>query len=185
MKWNKQLIVTLTLFIVSAALYRVIPGRPYGFAPQISMALFGGAVVRDKKWAFALPLFSLFLSDLLYQVLYINHLTPIRGFYAGQWLNYLVLATVVVLGTFLKKKTVFNIASFSVLAPTWFFVLSNFTVWLGSDGVTIPLNGYGLLQTYVLGIPFYGASLWATLLFSALFFGVHYLVGKQQRVAIR
>lgn len=180
MKWNKQTLWTLILFMASAALYRILPGRPYGFAPHIAMALFGGAVIRDKKWAFALPLFSLFISDALYQLLYQYHLTPIRGFYQGQWMNYLALASVVVLGFFLHIKTVSRIALFAVLAPTWFFLLSNFTVWLGSDGILIPRNWAGLLETYVLGIPFYGYSIGATFFFSAIFFGVHSLAVSRQ-----
>ena len=71
MKRNHAILTSFLLLVVAAALYRIVPGRPYGFAPQISMALFGGAVLKDKKWAFALPLVSLFLSDLLYQVLYV------------------------------------------------------------------------------------------------------------------
>lgn len=181
MKWNKQLLWTLILFMASAALYRVMPGRPYGFAPHIAMALFGGAVIRDRRWAFALPLFSLFISDALYQVLYMYQVTPIRGFYEGQWLNYLVLASVVLVGFFLKKKSPLNIAAFAMLAPTWFFLLSNFTVWMGGDGNLIPHTWAGLLETYILGIPFYANSIWATLFFSGIFFGMHHLLQQKAK----
>ena len=78
----------MIILIVIAAVYRVIPGRPDGFAPQIAMALFGGAIIKDKKWAFALPLFSMFLSDLLYQALFSMHLSERQGFYQGQLTNY-------------------------------------------------------------------------------------------------
>ena len=54
---KKSIIWALILLIVVAAVYRVIPGRPWGFAPQWAMALFAGAMIKDKKWAFALPLF--------------------------------------------------------------------------------------------------------------------------------
>jgi hypothetical protein len=57
MKSNKNLWVTLVLMIIVAALYRIIPDRPMGFAPQLAMALFGGAVIKDKKLAFAFPSF--------------------------------------------------------------------------------------------------------------------------------
>ena len=72
MKISKQLIGSFLLLIVVASLYRIMPGRPYGFAPQIAMAIFGGAIVRDKKLAFILPLLSMLVSDGLYQLLYIN-----------------------------------------------------------------------------------------------------------------
>ncbi|MBC7850412.1 MAG: hypothetical protein H7Y31_11790, partial [Chitinophagaceae bacterium] len=77
MKLNKTTIWYLVILIVIAALYRVTPLREYGFAPHIAMALFGGAVIKDRKWAFALPLFSMFISDVLYEILYQNGLSPI------------------------------------------------------------------------------------------------------------
>ena len=73
MKSSKSLIVTMIVLIVLAALYRVIPNRPLGFAPQIAIALFAGSMITDKKWAFALPVFSMFLSDLIYQGLFAAH----------------------------------------------------------------------------------------------------------------
>ena len=69
MKNKKSILLTLLVLIVVAALYRVVPGRPFGFAPQIAMALFAGAVIKDRKFAFALPLFSMILSDVIYELL--------------------------------------------------------------------------------------------------------------------
>lgn len=180
MKSNKSLFWYLVVLIVSAALYRILPGRPFGFAPQIAMALFGGAVIKDRKWAFALPLFSMFVSDALYEVLYQNGLSSIQGFYEGQWLNYLIFASVVVVGFFMKQVNLKNVLLYSFIAPTWFFLLSNFAVWAGGSGTTIPRTGAGLMQTYVLGIPFYQMSILATLLFSGAFFGTWYLINKKE-----
>ena len=98
MKLNKSLLLAFGLMVLSASLYRAWPDRPYGFAPQMAMALFGGAVIKDKRWAFILPLLSMLLSDLLYQGLYMNGLTPIKGFYTGQWLNYLLIAGITLFG---------------------------------------------------------------------------------------
>src|SRR5687768_17055719 len=88
MKFNKSVLLAFGLLILSASLYRVWDGRPWGFAPQWAMAVFAGAVIKDKKWAVVLPLLSMFLSDALYQVLYTYGLTNIYGFYDGQILNY-------------------------------------------------------------------------------------------------
>src|SRR5215212_8251408 len=112
MKLTKNYLLVFLLLIVVAALYRVIPGRPWGFAPHIAMALFGGAVIKDRKWAFALPIFSLFLSDLLYQGSYWNGLTDTPGFYAGQWVNYLLFIVVTLIGFTMKNINVGNIVSY-------------------------------------------------------------------------
>lgn len=182
MKLNKTIIWYLIILIVTAALYRVTPLREYGFAPQIAMALFGGAVIKDRKWAFALPLFSMFVSDALYEVLFQNGMSPIKGFYSGQWINYLVFATVVVVGFFMKRITITSVLVYSIIAPTWFFLLSNFTVWAGAK--TIPQTWGGLMQTYVLGVPFYRQSVVATLIFSTVFFGAWYVLNRKKSVAV-
>lgn len=180
MKFTKQIITYLLLFIGAAAIYRIIPGRPFGFAPQIAMAVFGGAVLKDRKWAFALPLFSMFVSDALYQVLYLNGLSTIKGFYDGQLLNYAAIASVVLIGMLIRKVKLSNIILASLAAPTWFFLVSNFTVWAGLDNTTIQRTWAGLMEVYTLGIPFYQASIAATLLFNGVFFGVWYLVNRKK-----
>lgn len=180
MKMNKTTIWYFVILIIAAAIYRVTPLREYGFAPHYAMALFGGAVLKDRKWAFALPLFSMFISDALYEILYQNGLSSIKGFYSGQWLNYLEFASIVVIGFFMKRITIPNIAAYSLIAPTWFFLLSNFTVWAGAK--TIPQTWAGLLNTYVLGIPFYGQSIVSTIVFSAVFFGAWYLLNRNKSV---
>ena len=78
--------------VLASAIYRVFPNRPMGFAPQMAIAVFAGSLfVNNKKLAFLLPLLSMFISDGLYQVLYMNGLTDISGFYGGQWKNYLLI----------------------------------------------------------------------------------------------
>src|SRR5258705_6411239 len=134
MKSNKSLIWTMVALIIIAALYRIVPGRPLGFAPQIAMALFGGAVIKDKKWAFALPIFSMFLSDLLYQGLYSAGISGTYGFYDGQLLNYCLFALMVVIGFTVKKINLVNVFAASLIAPTVFFLLSNFITWSGMAG---------------------------------------------------
>ena len=105
MKLNRTLLVAFGLLILIASLYRAWDGRPFGFAPQIAMAIFGGAIIKEKGWAFILPLLSLFLSDVLYQVLYLNGFTEIQGFYEGQWLNYILIAGLTLFGFAMTKVT--------------------------------------------------------------------------------
>lgn len=181
MKSSKSLVITLIVLIVIAALYRIIPNRPLGFAPQLAMALFGGAVIKDKKWAFALPLFSMFLSDLLYQGLYAAGVSSIPGFYEGQLTNYVLLAGVTVLGFTFKNITVLRVAGYSVLAASLFFIFSNGAYWLGGGPdirTNLPLEKSfaGLLQSYTQALPFYKGALVSTLLFSAVLFGGYYLL---------
>jgi hypothetical protein len=191
MKSNKSLIWTMVALIVIAALYRIIPGRPWGFAPQIAMAIFGGAVIKDKKWAFALPIFSMFLSDLLYQGLYSAGVSSanIYGFYPGQWLNYCLFALMVVFGFGIKKINVVNVLAAAVIAPCAFFLISNFITWSGMTGqlrgLNRPFTFQGLLMAYSDGLPFFKGSLESTVFFSAILFGGYYLLTKNNTAAAK
>jgi hypothetical protein len=188
MKLNRTFVWALLALIVIAALYRIIPNRPVGFAPQIAMALFGGAILKDKKWAFALPLFSMFISDVLYQVLYSLNMTDIRGFYGmGQLTNYILFAGITIMGFMINRNSVKSIFTLSLAAPTAYFLVSNGLVWLngGPNAINVltsqPLvrDVSGLLQTYTQGLPFYKGSLIATVCFSILLFGGYYLLTKK------
>ena len=176
MSQNKNILVTLILMIVVAAFYRVIPDRPMGFAPHLAMALFGGAVIKDKKLAFAFPIFSMFISDVVYHLLYVNGLTSISGFYEGQFTNYLLFAGMTSIGLLMRKVNVMNIVIFSLIICTAFFLLSNFFVWNAGSGWGRPHTFAGLMQAYEDGVPFYRNSIFATLIFSGILFGAWRLI---------
>ncbi len=181
MKLNRSVLLAFGLLILAASLYRVWDGRPLGFAPQIAMAIFGGAIIKNKKLAFILPLLSMFISDAIYQVLYINGYTTIQGFYEGQWQNYLLFGLLTTIGFLIKKVNVLNVFAASVAAPTVYFILSNFIVWAGwqgTRGLGRPKTFEGLMMSYTDALPFYPNSIYATLIFSAIFFGSYILVTK-------
>jgi hypothetical protein len=172
------------MLIVVAALYRVIPYRPMGFAPQLAMALFAGSVIKDRKWAFALPIFSMFISDLIYHLLYVNGMSAIPGFYDGQITNYLLFAGMTIIGFFMKKINVKNIAFFSLLVCVVFFILSNFFVWVNGGGFARPKTVEGLMLCYADALPFFGYSVAATLVFSGVLFGAWRVIMGREKVAV-
>ena len=181
MKITKQVVVSFILLVIIAALYRIMPGRPYGFAPQIAMAIFGGAIIKDKKLAFLLPLLSMFISDALYEILFRNGVGNIQGFYSGQITNYILFGSMTIFGFFIKKINVAKIILASIAAPTAFFLLSNFFVWLNSSpdaGFARPKTFSGLLMCYNDGLPFYPWSVASTLIFSAILFGSFFLITR-------
>lgn len=181
MKSNKKLIWSLIVIVVVAAIYRVIPDRPMGFAPQLAIALFSGAMIKDRKLAFLFPIVSMLLSDLLYEGLFAAGWAPYGGFYGGMWINYLLFASVTVFGMLIKKINVKNVVAISLAGPTYFFLVSNFLTWAGvGDWIEYAKTWEGLMACYAAGVPFYKGSLIATLGFSALFFGTWYLVGKKE-----
>ena len=138
------------------------------------MALFGGVVIRDKKLAFLLPVLSMFISDLLYELLYQNGVGNISGFYSGQFINYILFASMTLFGFFIKRMNVINILLGALTAPTAYFLLSNFVVWISGGGLNRPHNFNGLILCYKDGFPVYPWSIVSSIVFSAILFGAFY-----------
>ena len=67
MKDNKSVFLAFGLLIIIGSVFRAA-----GFAPQIAMAIFGAAVIKDKKLSFVLPFVSMLLSDVFIEILYRN-----------------------------------------------------------------------------------------------------------------
>ena len=177
--------IVVAALVMVAAFSRLLP-HPYNFSPIAGMALLGGAAMGKKAWAFILPIGALFLSDICFQLF-----TNIPGFYGwGQLLNYGAFALVVVLGIFaLRKINVKNVVLTSLAASVIFFIISNFSVWLFAGGIApYTYNSAGLMNTFVLGIPFFGNTLIGDLVYSGVLFGVysliqHFVLSKKQVLA--
>lgn len=179
MKQSRSILIPFLLLILIASVYRVWEGRPWGFVPQLAMALFGGAIIKDKKFAFVLPLLSMLLSDGLYEVLYRNGLSNMPGFYEGQLVNYLLFAGITFIGFWMRNLNVGRIAAGTLIAPTVYFLLSNLAVWMGTGGYQRPKTFTGLLQCYSDGLPFYRGYLLGTIFFSIVLFGLYFLFQKK------
>jgi hypothetical protein len=175
MKSKQSVLITFALLILIGSVCRVA-----GFAPQIAMAIFGGAVISDKRLGFILPLLSMFISDLIFQVLFVYGLADYGGIYEGQLLNYIVLGSITLLGFFARNLSIVRIAAVTLAGPTLFFLLSNFFVWLGYGGLVRPHTFEGLMQCYADAAPFFRATLVNTIVFSVLFFGGFFLVRSKR-----
>jgi hypothetical protein len=183
MQQKKNILLTLVAFILVAGLYRIIPGRPLGFAPQIAIALFAGAAIRNKKYAFIVSLASMLIGDIFFEILFRAGISNYGGFYEGQLLNYLLFAGITTLGFFINATKKSQILTGILAAPTAYFLISNFAVWISGGGFNRPKTFDGLMTAYVDGIPFYQGSLMATMLFSSIFFGTYLMTKKNTAVA--
>ena len=177
MKLNKSVLLSFVLLIIVGSVFRVM-----GFAPQIAMAVFGLAVIKDKRLAFLLPLISMVLSDVLYEVLYINGLMEYGGFYKGQLVNYILIAISGLAGLMARNRKPLPVLVASLTGYMGYFILSNFSVWLGGGGLQRPKTFEGLMQCYADALPFLRNGLLTTLAFSVILFGGYYLL---QRFVVR
>lgn len=165
--YGRLIVFTLVLItLATACKFFFGPNLDWsGFSPVIAIALFSGFIIKQKDLSFILPLLALFISDVVIQFLYTQDLFPYAGFYSGQWKNYLILMSATLIGWLLKGKNYSSLAIGAVAAPTAFFLLSNFGVWMSATEVTYAKNLSGLLTCYAAGLPFYKNALIATVVF--------------------
>lgn len=178
-KQDTSLIIIASLVIVAAALSRVF-FYPVNYSPVIAMALFGGSVITNKNVAFALPLFAMLLSDIMFEVFNVA-----QGFWGwGQLLGYGILAIITVLGFNLRKINVINVLGFSIASSLIFYFLSNSGYWLVENRIyhTYTQDAAGYISCMVAGLPFLEKGLLVDAAFSAIFFGAYVLA---ERYAIR
>ncbi len=154
---HKNQFVLIAGMIVLAAIMRLLPHWP-NFTPVAAMALFGGAYISNKKFAFAVPFIAMFLSDL------------VIGFHNTMWAVYLSFAAIVGIGMLLREnKSVLRTAGAAVASSVLFFVVTNFAVWLAGGFYSMDLAG--LVQCYVAAIPFYQYSVIGDLFYAGVMFG--------------
>ena len=158
----KILLIASIIFLVS--LTRLVPHLP-NFTPILALAIFGGAFLTNKRTALCVPIIAMFLSDL------------IIGFHSQIYAVYLSIIALSLLGNMIEKKNIINLGIVGVSGSLFFFIVTNFSVWL-TDGL-YPLNVTGLMQCYIMAIPFFQNTLISTLLFlSILFFGYTFIEKK-------
>jgi hypothetical protein len=139
-----------------------------GFTPVYAICLIAGFIIKQRNLVFLFPLLSLFISDAIIQWLYLQNEFPYPGFYGGQWKNYLLLISLALIGWALKGRKPVHLAAGGFLAPTAFFLVSNFMVWQASTEALYPKSFEGLMSCYAAGLPFYKNALIATFIFLPL-----------------
>ena len=84
---------------------------------------------------------------------------------------------VALLGMWLKTKLSFGrVVLFSIMSSMLFFAVSNLGVWM--EGLWYPMTWQGLIECYVMAIPFFRYELLGTLTYSLVFFGLYELVRR-------
>jgi uncharacterized protein DUF6580 len=151
----KRFLLATALVVLATAL-RIAP-HPWNLTPVGAVALFSGASFDRKRWSFAIPLVSLFLSDI------------VIGFHSLMPVVYATFAASVLIGMLIKRVTPQSVVAAAFASATLFYVVTNFAMWTIST--LYPHTLAGLVACYVGGIPFYGTMLAGDVLYSAALFG--------------
>ena len=159
--FRTMLIVGMILF---AAIIRIVP-HPWNLAPVGAMALFSGAVIRNRVMAFAFPLLAMLAGDwfvgfhILMPVVYASFLISTA---IGFWLR--------------ERRSVVRLGGAVLLGAIQFFLITNFGVWMFLN--SYPKTFAGLMACYAAGVPFFWNTLAGDVCYSVLLFGGLFLAER-------
>jgi len=156
--------LALSLIIIGILL-RFIPHAP-NFTPVAAIALFSG-VYLNKRQALIVPLLLMVLSDIL---------LGMHNVVAFTWGSFLI---VTLLGFKARNhKTVKGIGFASIASSFLFYLITNFGVWAMG---WYPQNAKGLIDCYILGLPFLRMFTFSTLIYTFILFAVYELIASKVR----
>ena len=161
---KKNIYVVASVFLIILVLFsRIIPHAP-NFTPLISIVLLSSILFKSKR-CFALPLIGLFLSDILLEVFHFNGYIFSSIFF---WTYASLLLVFMFSFRFNNGINIKNILFHSFSGAFIFFIVSNFGVWSSSEMYS--KDFLGLMESYLMAIPFYANSLISTIFFSLVFY---------------
>jgi len=133
---------------------RIIP-HPSNFTPILAAGIFSGFYFKNFILSFFIVIFSMFLGDIY------------LGFHSTMFFTYTSLSLAVLIGFFIKKLSFKEVAFGGLASSVCFFIITNFGFWILSP--MYEKSFAGLMQSYIMGIPFFHNTLISTFLYLLLF----------------
>ena len=152
----------LAIIILMAAFSRLLP-HPPNFTPIMAMSLLGGVYFKNKQFSVIVPLLAMIISDLVIGL----HGTMI-------WVYSSIV--VISLSASLLKPKMMHLGFASLGSSLFFFVVTNFGVWVSSTFYPKTLIGLG--ACYVAGFPFLQNALVGDLMYVTILFGAFELTKR-------
>lgn len=151
------LIIVLTLIVMAVTL-RILP-HPANFAPVAAIAIFGGAVL-PRKLAIWVPLAAMVISD------------AIIGFYPMMPVTWACYALIALASSyFFRRPTVMKGAVLTLAASLFFFIVTNFAVWIVSGMYAHTWSG--LMLCYEMALPFFRNTFLSDALYTTALFATY------------
>ena len=154
-KENINSFILPIVIILALSLTRLIP-HPWNFSPMLAVGVFSGFYFRQFYLSLFVVIFSMFIGDLF------------LGFHSLMFFTYVALAIAVLIGLYVKHFKFTEILYSGLASSVCFFIITNFGAWL-THGEMYAKNFSGLMQSYVMAIPFFQNTLISTFLYLLLF----------------
>ncbi|MBE8163118.1 MAG: hypothetical protein HAW63_03945 [Bdellovibrionaceae bacterium] len=157
----------LLFFTMVIAITRLIP-HPPNFSPIIAILIWSSSLNLKPKTLMQLLFGTLIISD------------AFLGFYSFMWIIYPIyfLLTFGIYWYLKHQKTsIKNISVLGLSSSVGFFLLSNLGVFFTSN--LYPISIDGLLQCYIMALPFFQNTLASTFVFLASFYAIEFVLFKK------
>lgn len=161
---NKEKIIAGAILLLVGVFYRLIP-HPPNFAPVAAISLFSGFYFR--RYFIFLPILIMLISDIF------------LGFYDWKLMAVVYLSFILIslIGILMRKhKSVLVLIGCSLAGSILFFILTNFAVWAMTGWYAHNFNG--LLNCYIMAIPFFKNTLAGDLFYASVLFGVYEILAQ-------
>ena len=150
--------------ILFATVLRIVP-HPWNLTPVGAMALFSGAMVRNRVMAFAFALMAMLAGDLMVGL---HILMPVV------YASFLISTA---LGFSLRKcRSAARLGGVVLLGAIQVFLITNLAVWMFLN--SYPKTFSGLMACYAAGVPFFWNTLAGDVCYSVLLFGGLFLAER-------
>ena len=174
LKFNPRTLILLLMILAITAFRLLVTFNSdelkfANFSSIGAVALFGGAYFKDNLKAFAFPLLSLFLSDLILSATIFSKYSS--GFlYDGWYWTYIAFALMVLVGRImLKNVSIVNLLASTLVIVLIHWIVSDIGVWYHNPAYTQDIAGFW--TCLVKAIPFEIRFLEGTVIYGALLFG--------------
>jgi hypothetical protein len=160
--------LTAIVLTVLAVLFRIGSStfQIWNFAPLGAVSLYAGSRL-PRRWAWVVPITAMALSDLMLDQ---DRTRPL--FELTRWTVYATFAATTLLGPLANRPKIgpWLLPALSISGSLVFFVTSNLATW--AEGLLYPMTLSGLMLCYTKAVPFFGNTVAADLLGTALLFGL-------------
>lgn len=179
---KKGRFLLLTFLIILGVMSRFVPHYP-NFTAVGAVALLSGKYFNRKVYSYAIPLITLWISDLiLNHFIYPEYSSGWQSWIGDTW-TYLGFGLTILIGSqFIRMVSTLNVMQSAIISSLVFFLISNFGVW--TQGSLYPKNFSGLFAAYIAGIPYFWSSLLANVIFSLIFFNGYELILQKRLLPV-
>lgn len=168
-KIPKSFIFSILLIFVCVS--RLIP-HPFNFSPVGSIFLMSPILLKNRNLSFLISLIPLFISDILINKIIYNSENLIYDGFLWIYFSYFLIWLYSI-----KITTKQNLLTKSFVGSLIFFFITNASCWY--NNLMYSQNLFGLIESYIAGIPFYWNTLAGFIFYTYAIFFISKFIEKK------